>query len=135
MNEGNLIGELTEIEVMLAARRFGINISIPFGNNLRYDQIWDVNGKLYRIQVKHARVSDDKSSFYISGKSAAGGGYNDSEIDAIVTIHNNVLYFIPINEIGQSGKTLRLFHNDNTINQPQIHWAYNYVVQNKLKLV
>lgn len=134
IDKSNTIGELTEMEVMLAARRLGIKISIPFASNLRYDQIWDINNKLYRIQIKHANVSEDGSAFSVSGKSASAGKYIKDEIDAIVTYHNNILYFIPIDEIGQSGKTLRLRLTKNTLNQPQINWAYDYIIHRKLNI-
>lgn len=134
-NKGNLIGKQTEMEVMLAATKLGIDISIPFSNDLRYDQIWDISGKLYRIQIKHANLSEDGSSFSISGKSSSAGKYSDNEIDAIVTYLNGILYFVPINEIGQNGKTLILCHNKNTINQPQINWAYDYIIQRKLNIL
>ena len=132
INKDNLIGELTEIEVLLCARKLGIDVSIPFGNNFRYDQIWDVNGKLYKIQIKHANMASDGSGFHVSGKSSTGK-YDSTEIDAIVTSLNGIIYYIPSNEIGQGGKTLRLHHTPNTISQPQIRWAYDYVLERKLE--
>ena len=32
----------------------GYSISIPFGNADKYDLILDIDGKLYKIQVKHS---------------------------------------------------------------------------------
>lgn len=45
----NQKGKITESEVLKTAISLGIEVSIPFGDKSRYDQIWDVNGKLLRI--------------------------------------------------------------------------------------
>ena len=47
-----LIGMTTEAEVLAAALNLGISVSLPFGGSDRYDQIWEINGKLLKIQIK-----------------------------------------------------------------------------------
>ena len=44
----NLQGKITELEVMSYIIKKGFSVSIPFGDKDRYDQIWDINGKLYK---------------------------------------------------------------------------------------
>ena len=40
------------MESMLAFMKLGYNVSIPFGEDSRYDFIVDINDKLYKIQCK-----------------------------------------------------------------------------------
>ena len=47
-------GNITELEVLTYMTKLGYQISIPFGDRERYDQIWDIHGKLLKVQVKTA---------------------------------------------------------------------------------
>lgn len=38
----NKKGTITELQVTLAAIQFGCIVSIPYGNNDKYDQLWDI---------------------------------------------------------------------------------------------
>ena len=51
-----LIGDLVEAKFLALCIEYGIAISKPFGDNIRYDFIIDINGVLLRIQCKHGRV-------------------------------------------------------------------------------
>lgn len=133
-------GEQTELLVLMKARDLGINVSIPWGDGLRYDQIWDVNGHLLRVQVKTAHPTDKngtikiptKSTVRVHGKSV-GRIYNHNEIDGIATVFNDVLYFIPIRELNNSNeKTLR-FEEPNNNQKQNISWARDYEVSKQLK--
>mgnify|MGYP002512824013 CR=1 FL=1 len=63
INNGNtnFIGNTTELDVLAYISRLHYYVSIPFGGNARYDQIWDINGKLYKVQIKTSNISDDGS--------------------------------------------------------------------------
>lgn len=133
------IGEQTELTVLILAHRLGINVSIPWGDGLRYDQIWDVNGTLYRIQIKHARIMDDGNTIEIPGKSSTRKKgktknirYTKDEVDAIVTVYKDTLYFIPIGEMSAT-KRLR-FEGTKNFQQANINWARDYEVVNQLQL-
>ena len=54
-------GNLTEMQCMAAFMEHGCSVSIPFGDNSKYDFIADINGVLYKIQVKTASKRDDNS--------------------------------------------------------------------------
>lgn len=133
------IGEQTELQVLLKARELGINVSIPWGDGLRYDQIWDVNGKLLRIQIKTASVIDEgtaitipcKSTNRIHGKSVSQK-YLPNEIDAIVTIHNDKLYYIPVDQLCATEKKLR-FSIPKNKQFTAINWAVDFRVEVQLK--
>ena len=46
-------GNLTEMQCMSAFMAQGCGVSIPFGDNSKYDFIADVDGHLLKIQVKN----------------------------------------------------------------------------------
>ena len=50
-------GSITELLVIAELMKYGI-VSIPYGNNARYDCIFDFKNKRYRIQIKTAHILD-----------------------------------------------------------------------------
>ena len=53
------VGIKTEFHILNFFVQLGYTISIPYGDNARYDFIIDIKGKLYKIQCKHGRVVDE----------------------------------------------------------------------------
>lgn len=49
----NWKGNLAEGKVLSEFQKYGCVVSIPYGNNARYDLIADINNKLCRVQVKY----------------------------------------------------------------------------------
>lgn len=110
--DSKFIGNITELEVLTYITKLGYQVSIPFGDRERYDQIWDINGKLLKVQVKTSRLIDDNaikfscfSSHRKEGKSIKTK-YTSDEIDYFATFWNNKCYLIPIAETSNE-KTLR----------------------------
>jgi hypothetical protein len=109
------IGNITEVECMLAFMKAGYNVLIPYGDCERYDFVVDVNGKFYKIQVKTAHSLDDENSGFIfscrSSHRVNGKTVNEKyladEIDYFATIFNGQCYVIPQKECGAE-KRLRL---------------------------
>ena len=138
-NDTKYIGEQTELVVLLKAHQLGIDVSIPWGDDLRYDQVWDVNGAMLKIQVKTAKMSFDKSTIIVPGRSSnrskgkcSHKTYSKNEVDAIVTVFNDNLYFIPVEEMASS-KRLRLRPTGNKQSK-NISWASDYVVEKQLNI-
>ena len=107
-------GNLTELQCITAFYELGYQISIPYGENSRYDFIADINGKLIKVQVKTSSTKDEGKSFEFSCRStrvnAQGSlsrAYTAEEIDYFCTYFNNKCYLIPISECSRS-KKLRL---------------------------
>lgn len=100
------IGNVTELEVLTYITRLGYQVSIPFGDRERYDQIWDVNGKLIRVQVKTASPVDETCtavkfscrSSQRSGGKTKNSRYRPEEIDYFATFWQGQCYLIPIAE-------------------------------------
>lgn len=53
------IGNVTEVECMLAFLKLGYNVLQPYGDCERYDFVADINGKFYKIQCKTSKKTDD----------------------------------------------------------------------------
>jgi hypothetical protein len=129
----NTLGKITEIEVMSYITKKGYSVSIPFGDKDRYDQIWDINGKLYRIQVKTSHLYSKNTGKAIEFSTTGNSNgrvtsYTKKDIDYFATIWEGQVYLVPVEETS-SKKVLRF---ESTVNQPNISWAKNYTVEEVL---
>ena len=89
------IGNITELEAMLAFMKMGYNVLTPYGDCERYDFVVDANGKFLRIQSKTSNTKDEGASFSFSGRSCHRKDgkiihhtYTNDEIDYFVTTIN-----------------------------------------------
>ena len=105
MIERKQLGSLTELQCMSAFISEGYSVSIPYGDNNRYDFIADINGNLIRIQVKTASSKDNGKSYSFSCKSSRTNGkrtinkkYDKSEIDFFATFINGECYLVLVEE-------------------------------------
>lgn len=110
MIESKILGNTTEMECMLEFMKLGIQVSIPFGEDSRYDFIADINGKLYRIQCKHCSEILDANSTVsaIKFKAVRQSGsfaskwtrtkYTKEEIDYFSTSYKGKCYLIPVEQ-------------------------------------
>ena len=131
-----LIGNIAELEVQTYMTKLGVMVSIPYGDRARYDQIWDVNGKLLKVQIKHAKEGDAyitvtcKSSVRRQGKRVELR-YTPDEVDGIATFYNGRVYFIPIDKTARAGKTLR-FESPASNALSIVNWASDFEVEKQL---
>lgn len=98
----NQKGKITEIEVLSYITKLGYSVSIPFGDKDRYDQIWDINGKLLRVQVKTSHWKNENyNAFTFKCKTTSNKKdyrYTEKDIDYFATMWENRCYLIPITE-------------------------------------
>lgn len=132
------IGNITELECMLAFLKLGYNVLTPYGDCERYDFVVDIKGNFYRIQSKTASSDDDGASFKISCRSCnrKGGAiihhtYTKEEIDYFITSFNGIIYLIPVEECG-GDKRLRLQPTKNG-QVRGIAWAKEYELEEVVK--
>jgi len=134
----NLKGKITELEVMSYVIKKGYSVSTPFGDKDRYDQIWDINGQLYRVQVKTPHLYTKNTGVAIKFKcSGTSNGrtttYTKKDIDYFATYWDGRVYVVPVEECS-SRKVLRF---ESTVNQPSmcwICWAKNYTFEEVFKI-
>ena len=127
----NTKGILTELKVLQYVIEQGYSVSIPYGDRDRYDQIWDINGKLLKVQVKTSHwYNEEQTAFsfktrsgYMKAHQNVEKKYTKEEIDYFATFFNNECYVVPVEECGFI-KILR-FSSDAS-NQSTINWAKNY---------
>lgn len=125
-------GKITETAILYHAIKLGINVSIPFGDKERYDQIWDINGKLLRVQIKTShprRAGGDAIEFNCysipNGKTLI---YTKVEIDCFATIWEDKVYLVPIEEC--STEKVLWFNSSN----PRCKsFAKNYLLEERIK--
>ena len=114
------LGSLTELQCITRFYELGYPLSIPYGDSEKYDFILDVNGKLYRLQCKHANphVDDNGEIDYISIKTVWQSGYTKNssyqrhqytseDCDYFVTFWSGKCYLVPVDECSNE-KRLRL---------------------------
>ena len=132
------IGNITELECMLAFIKQGYNILTPYGDCERYDFVVDVNGKFYKVQSKTSSSDDNGASFKFNCRSCNRSegkikhrSYNKEEIDYFSTVFNNKCYLVPVEECG-SEKRLRIEPAKNG-QVRGITWAKDYELEEVIK--
>lgn len=112
LSNTQLKGRTTEMEVVVAFLKKGFNIAEPYVSD-RYDFIADVNGNLFKIQVKTSTKNDDKITFatknvHINTQGTTYKNYKSDNIDFFATTYNGECYLVPVNECGVSNCSLRI---------------------------
>ena len=102
-------GNLTELQCITACYELGYNVSIPYGENSRYDFILDIDGKLLKIQVKTSRnkksIKNPKDAIVFTCRSSntnASGNtyhrYTKEQIDYFATYWDGKCYLVQVEE-------------------------------------
>ena len=111
-------GFASEMHVASEFAKLGYVVSLPL-TSCRYDWIVDTGSKLYRVQVKTARIehgspdgikSKQRYSVYLSGKWKAANNtrrkpYTPGDFDYLCVVCGEDVYVIPVAELVQ-GYTL-----------------------------
>ena len=141
MLESKQKGIVTELQCITAFNQLGYHISIPYGENSRYDFIADIDGKLIRVQVKTSHYKDEQQnsiifscrSSRVNTKGAYNVKYTKEEIDYFCTYFNNKCYLIPIEECSTE-KTLR-FETPSNGQTKGITFAIDYELEKQIEKI
>ena len=105
----NIKGKVSELEILTLITKLGYSVSIPFGDKDKYDQIWDINGKLIKVQIKTSRWKNENKTGIIfncySVSNKKKHNYTKEEIDYFATFWEGKCYLVPVEECS-SEKTL-----------------------------
>lgn len=107
-NQKQIYGITTELAVAQKFIEKGYIVSVPYGNNSRYDMIIDNDKNRYRIQVKHA-LKNENGSYTVNTSNTVCTStkkltkhYTKTDIDFVVTIIEEQLVVIPVEMIESS---------------------------------
>jgi hypothetical protein len=122
-------GELTEVIAIAELKRRGIPVSVPFGDNERYDLVIESENGLYRVQVKTGTFDGETVRFkgYSIHTNSEGNVHEayDGDIDYfLVYCHDLETMYLVAEDTVTSNMRLRV--EDPEIEQPSINWAAEY---------
>ena len=132
-------GAQTELECMTYLHGLGYDISIPWGDNARYDFVLDVNHKLYKIQCKTSHLDRgvegvymfQTRSTYVNSQGNRTAGYTEKDVDFYATFIEGKCYLVPLSETSSRSKVLRFVPPKN--NQTKgITFAQEYLAENQI---
>lgn len=105
-NESQIKGLTTELKCMEKFIEYGFIVSVPYGNNSRYDLLVDLgNGKYVRIQCKTASLNENGSYTIYTANSVATTAqrtikhYDNEQIDFIASIIEDRMVIVPVDLI------------------------------------
>ena len=84
-------GNIGEALALAEFIKYGITVSIPYGDNARYDLLADFNGKINRIQVKYC---NQKISVNNSISCPCASSTNHTTNKHYTTYENDIDYFV-----------------------------------------
>jgi PD-(D/E)XK endonuclease len=110
------IGDCTTLAVMLALRASGYDISVPFGENTRYDLVLDDGESLRRVQCKTGRLREGAvrfataSSYYHHPNEKPTQRHYRGQVDgfAVHCRETGAVYLVPIENLPSEGASLRV---------------------------
>lgn len=121
MKNPKAVGEFTQAIVIAALLKRGVPVSVPYGDNQRYDLIIEVNSKLLKVQVKTARLIKDGAAVAFAVCSShhhtkQGGSFDyHGDVDCFISYCSALhkVYLVPITEVGVKACSLRLIPSKN----------------------
>ena len=111
MNKSKALGLATELQCQHFFTSLGYNVSVPLGEECKYDFILDVENELIRIQVKTCHQEENGIEFstrssHLTAQGSVSNSYTKNEIDFFATYYNNNCYLIPVEQCGSVSKKL-----------------------------
>jgi hypothetical protein len=124
---------VSESAVLSALLRCGVSVSVPFGDNDRYDIVVDDEGELLRVQCKTGSWVNGTVRFRLYSSTTEAGGrvdrsYSAGEVDAFAVFApwNERVYWVPVSETGTGEMRLRVEGPDARAPRSRINRASDY---------
>lgn len=131
-------GAQTELECITYLHGLGYDISIPWGDNARYDFVLDVNHKLYKIQCKTSSLQEEGvykfkcNSTYVNTQGNRNESYSAEEVDFFCTFIEGKCYLIPFSETSKREKVMRFVKPKNG-QVKGITFAQDYLAESQIE--
>lgn len=132
-------GNLTELQCLTAFVKQGCGVSIPYGDNSKYDFIADIDGRLFKIQVKTSSLKDESAikfscrTTHVNCKGVKNERYSSKDVDFFATYWDNQCYLIPVSECS-ADKTLR-FAPTKSGQIKGVSFAKDYILANRIQKI
>jgi len=115
------IGELSEATVLTKLKSLGFTVSTPFGDNARYDLIFDDENHLYKVQVKTGKLKErgvvtfNTASNCHNSEENYQKGYAEKDIDLFIVYcpQNEQIYAVDVEDAPKSAMSLRVEEPEN----------------------
>lgn len=131
-------GDASEANVIAQLKDIGLSVSIPWGDNQKYDCIVDDGENLHRVQIKTARKRNGCIIFECRGSRMNSQchrtiNYTDEDIDAYIAYYppTEMSYWVSIEEGTSTQKRLRVDEAES--NDPRICCAEEYLLTERFK--
>ncbi|WP_254527704.1 group I intron-associated PD-(D/E)XK endonuclease [Natrinema gelatinilyticum] len=124
------IGDETEARILAALIADGYSVSVPFGDNDKYDLVVEMGSELLRAQCKTGWIEGGVVRFKTASQTTADGDTTmesyDGSIDAFAVRckETDELYWVPIEDAGKKSTYLRLTEPE--IDHPSVNQADTY---------
>lgn len=115
------------MHVILRFIEKGWNVSLPFGENQRYDVILDNGSDLFKVQVKTGRLSNGVIQFPFRSSTSIGTKRYFGEVDlfAVYCPETREVYMVPVED--PQVCILRV-EDPKGGNTSKINWAKDYLL-------
>lgn len=136
-SEMSNVGDVSEKVFEAEMTKRDIKISKPTTYMCEYDYIVDINGQLYRVQVKTGREKRGTIVFEtarrtVNRKSVKSREYENVDVFIVRNKHNDDLYWIAEDTIG-SNQNMRLRFKEPMEKHSNISWAKDYELDKKIE--
>jgi hypothetical protein len=107
-------GDTSEAVALARFVAAGLTVSVPFGEDSRYDLLVDDGETIHRVQVKTGRLRKGVVNFHTASMHyhRSGGSTKDyrgsADFFAVFCPDNDVLYVVPVEDVGLHGASLRV---------------------------
>lgn len=93
----HFIGAFAELLIATLATKYGIVVSYPLFTQSKYDLIFDIKGKLLKIQVKKATKSSANGFPFIQIRLGGSGRpkYTANDYDYLAMVYEDNIWFLP----------------------------------------
>lgn len=121
-------GDIAEQSVALKALKLGFEVLKPLGDRLPYDLVFDINGKLIKIQVKSAWFDKNKKNFVVDSRRTKTNRqkmirqrYSKDDFDyAIIFIDElDVFYVFPVSDFISYRSEIHLVEDNKRQRKPK----------------
>ena len=125
-------GMISEVAIIKKFLEYGWNVSLPYGENQRYDMIVDIDDSLHRVQCKTATLKEGVLVFSCcnatTNEQRPHGNYKGQiEFFAVYSPDLDKCYLVPIDEVGITQANLRIAEAKSK-QQKKIRWAKDYEI-------